>query len=346
MSKNRITNKDIAAMAGVSPAAVSIAMNNREGISQETRERILKIAKEHNYVTGATSVNLLKDRPKYVAILFRTDAILDDQIFYSEMAIDAMVACREKDYSVISTFVTGEPGMIELPHAITNGDVDGVLVCGDQEPGIYTELRKQKIPFVVLDSSRHNDNVPAIYVDYGSAAYEATKYLIELGHRDIAFMGNGALHDFNAMVLSGFQRAIGEAGFAIKPNRIQIGLGDDKGMKQCVDNLLSGASHPTAIFCTVDAYAINIIRYIHTCGLKVPDDISIVSIDDILMSGYIIPSLSSMRVDRRLMISEGLEILDKLIAGEKAESVKLPPLALMIRESTSKVNLQRSKTKS
>lgn len=321
-------------MAGVSPAAVSIAMNNREGISDETREKILKIAKEHNYVTGATSVNLLKDRPKYVAILFRTDALLDDQIFYSETAIDAMIACRETDYSVITTFVTGEPGKIELPHAIINGDVDGVLVCGDQEPGIYSELRKLGIPFVILDSSRHNDNVPAIYVDYGAAAYQATKYLIELGHKDIAFMGNGALHDFNTLVLSGFQDAIGEAGLSIKPNRIQIGLGDDEGMRNCVDNVLSGKSRPTAIFCTVDAYAINVVRYIHTCGLRVPKDISVVSIDDILMSKYIIPSLSSMKVDRKLMISEGLKMLDKMIAGEKVSNIKLPPPVLMKREST------------
>ena len=334
---SKMTNKKIADLAGVSPAAVSIAMNGRKGISDETREKILKIAKDNNYVTGATSVKLLQGGAHYVAILFRTDAILDDQIFYSEMAIDAMIACRDTDYSIITTFVTGEPGTIKLPKAIMNGDVEGVLICGDQEPGIYSELNRLNIPFVILDSSRHKDDRPAVFVDYDDAAYTATKHLIELGHRNIAFLSNGALHDFNTLVLDGFQRATRESNIPIYANWMQIDLGSDDSLKECVDRALNGTQKPTAIFCTVDIYAINIIRYLHTCGYRVPEDISVISIDDVLMSKFVIPSLTTMAVDRKQMISDGLDMLDKLIHGEPCKSLMLAKPVLKIRESTAKI---------
>ena len=332
----KITNKDIAKLAGVSPSAVSIVMNGRAGVSDKTRNRILRIVKEHNYITGATSAELIQKRSRYIAVLFRTDALFDDQIFYSEMVIDAMVGCKERDYYVVPTFVTGEPGVIELPYALRNRDVDGALICGDQEPGIYNELKSIGIPFVVLDSSRHNEHVSAVLVDYESAAYTATKHLIDLGHRDIAYLGNGALHDFNVLALSGFQRAMGEYDLSIKPDRIRIDLGSDESMKQCVDQVFSGKEKPTAVFCTVDIYAISIIRYLHTIGIQVPQDVSIISMDDILVSRYTIPSLSSMHVDRKKMVKIGLRMLEQEIKGELTQREMLVSPDLIIRESTAK----------
>ena len=322
-------------MAGVSPAAVSIAINGRDGISDETRTRILAIARQQHYIPGANAQRILQKRSRYIAILFRTDALLGNQIFYSEIAINAMAACQAYSYTLIPTFVTGEPGAIVLPQPIVNGDVDGVLVCGDQEPGIYTELRQLGIPYVILDSSRHEDPHPAVFVDYAEAAYQAARHLLELGHRDIAYLSNGALHDFNSLTLSGFQRATGEAGISLYPNRFQIDLHDERSVARCVDQALAGPVRPTAILCTVDIYAINIMRYLHTCGLRVPEDISVIGIDDVQMSKFVIPSLTTMHVDRKQMLAIALEMLTTMIDGGACENRMLPVPELICRESTS-----------
>ena len=77
----KITNRDIAKLAGVSPAAVSLAINGKAGISEETREKVLAIARQHNYCTGSASIRVLRERSTYIAALFRTDAPLEDQAF-------------------------------------------------------------------------------------------------------------------------------------------------------------------------------------------------------------------------------------------------------------------------
>ena len=329
----KITNRDIAKLAGVSPAAVSLAINGKPGISEETREKVLAIARQNNYCTGSTSVRVLRERSTYIAALFRTDAPLEDQAFYAELSTSAMVACRELGYTLVSTYITGEDSMLELPPSIRGGEVDGVLIFGDQEPGIYVELSRIGIPFVVLDSSR-SSQYPSVYVDYSKAAYIATKHLIDLGHRDIAYLSNGTLHDFNTLTLNGFQQATTEAGIALYPNRFQIDLEDTETVEQCLEKAMAGPCRPTAIFCTVDFYALKVIRKLHAMGYRVPEDISIVGIDDVAVSQLVLPSLTTMRIDRDEMIREGLQMLTKMLQGKTCGHKHMPTPKLILRETT------------
>ena len=331
---SKITNREIAQLAGVSPAAVSIAMNGKQGISAETRARILEIARQYHYCPNAASARILQGQPAFVAALFRTDAQLEDQLFYSEMSMNAMVACRDMGYTLVCTYITGLDGTIELPQAIRAGEVDGVLVFGDQEPGIYTELTRVGVPFVVLDCSRRNASHPAVFVDYAEAAYRATRHLIELGHRDIAYLSNGTLHDFNTLTLSGFQRATTEAGIALYPNRFQIDVEDEQSLRQCVDQALAGPTSPTAVFCTVDIHAVNVMRYLRELGFRVPEDISVIGIDDVAISRLVTPGLTTLRVDRRQMIVDGLQMLTALMQRERCESRTIAVPELICRQST------------
>lgn len=329
----KITNRDIAKMAGVSPAAVSLAINGKPGISEETRQKVLAIARQHNYSTGTASARVLRERSTYIAALFRTDAQLEDQAFYSELSTAAMVACRERGYTLVSTYITSSDSMLELPPSIRSGEVDGVLIFGDQEPGIYVELSKIGIPFVVLDSSRQSQ-YPSVFVNYSQAAYDATRHLIDLGHRDIAYLSNGTLHDFNTLTLNGFQQATTEAGIALYPNRFQIDLEDTQTVEQCLEKSLAGPSRPTAIFCTVDFYALKVMRKLRAMGYQVPEDISIVGIDDVAISQMITPGLTTMRVDREEMIREGLAMLTHMLQGKSCGSRQLPTPKLILRETT------------
>jgi DNA-binding LacI/PurR family transcriptional regulator len=211
--------------------------------------------------------------------------------------------------------------------------VDGVLIFGDQEPGIYVELSRIGIPFVVLDSSR-SSQYPSVYVDYSKAAYIATRHLIDLGHRDIAYLSNGTLHDFNTLTLNGFQQATTEAGIALYPNRFQIDLEDTVTVEQCLEKALAGPSRPTAIFCTVDYYALKVIRKLHAMGLRVPEDVSVVGIDDVAVSALVLPGLTTMRVDRVEMIREGLQMLEQMLRGKSCGNRQLPTPELILRETT------------
>ena len=327
------TTREIAKKAGVSPAAVSLALNGKKGISEDTRKTILKIAQSMNYNPqgNRTRENKRKTARYNIAVLFRTDLNSMDQLFYNELNISVMKACESIPYNLIFTSVRNAS---LLPDVISTKNVDGIMLYGDMDQAVIDEIIALEIPFVVLDSSRINFYQTAVRVEYDSAAYLATRHLIELGHRDIAFIGNDNMHDFNVLVFSGFQCATAESDISLPLYRIQIGVYNEESLYASIDNILSGADIPTALFCATDSYAILAIHYLHRKGIRIPEDISVIGIDELIHSRFTIPSLTTVRIDRDLIGKIGSELLIRKIHGEECESVMVPAGELIIREST------------
>lgn len=331
---SKITNREIAKLAGVSPSAVSIAINGKTGIGEETRERILKIARQYNYFTGNDSVKVVQERSTNIAALFRTDTQFTDQVFYTEILAFAMTLCRDLGLTLVTTFMSMDDSSLDLPRAIRCGEVDGVLIFGDQNPRIYTELNNLGIPFVVLDSCQPNSAYPSIFVDYSHAAYLATRYLLDLGHRDIVYLSNGSLHAFNNLILEGFQKATAESNITLYPNRFQLSIEDEKCIRSSLERALSGPCMPTAIFCSVDYYTLRVMRELNAMGLRIPDDISVISIDDINVARLITPALSTVYINREEMLQKAIHALMSMLKGNPAPSQTLSAPELRIRETT------------
>jgi len=330
MNRKRITSKDIAKAAGVSPTAVSFALNGKEGISSETRRCILEVAEELGYKPPAAKKESLN-----IALLFRNDLHDLDQLFYTELNTSMIAACKELPYNLVMTSVYRTDSNIVFSDILHSGIIDGIIVYGDLENDVLNELINLHIPFVVLDSSRKRDDHYAVRVDYKTAAYKAACHLISLGHRDIAYIGNNnkSVHDFNLLTFSGFQKATTENDIALGTNRIQLEISDEKSLHRCIDKALQGSNMPTALFCATDYYGILAIRYLHSIGFKVPGDISVIGIDDIAISQYMIPSLTTVKIDREEIGRRGFELIQKLINNEPCESINLDSYDVIIRES-------------
>lgn len=329
----KIKTIDIARMAGVSPSAVSIALNGKPGISEKTRARILSIVKQTGYLHHAPG--RLNSSSANIAVLFRNEYPLQDRLFYTELNTSVMEACESLSYNLLitSTFFKGKD--LAFSDVLRSDMLDGILSFGDIDRAVYAELKSLNIPIIVLDSSRRTgDLCLSVQVDYENAAYTATKHLLDLGHRDIAFIGNNKQHDFNLLVFEGFRRATAEATIALGTNRIQLNVYDEDSLGSCIDEALSGPQLPTAVFCATDFYAMRALRKIYHKGIRVPDDISVIGIDDVLSSKYLIPALTTMAVDRQEMGRLGIELLQKAIKGEPCQSVVLPQCKLIVREST------------
>ena len=333
----KVTTREIAKLAGVSPAAVSFALNGKKGISEDTRKSILKVAENRNYTPrpSATSTNDACKKTNNIAVLFRSNLTPMDQFFYNELNSSIMQTCQNYQYNLIFT-TTGESS--HLPNILSPKNIDGIIIYGDVENSLMEKICGLNVPFVTLDSSRNISSSLAVHVNYDYAAYQATKYLIQLGHRDIAFIGNDNMHDFNVLTFNGFQRATAEHQLILSMNRIQIGVYGEDSLYHSIDNALSGTSRPTALFCTTDFYAILAIRYLYQKKYRVPEDISVIGIDNITLSKYTIPSLTTFNIDRELMIEKGLELLHQKINGTDVQSVSLPDGELVVRESTAPPN--------
>lgn len=330
MRSGRIKNIDIARAAGVSPTAVSFALNGKKGISEETRQHILNTINELGLTEKRRTNSNLN-----IALLYRTDLHELDQLFYTELNATMINACKNLPFNLIMTTVYRDGNAICFSDILHSDIIDGILLYGDLDNSILEELNSLKKPFVVLDSSRRTDDNFAVRVDYMTAAYKAASYLIENGHRDIAYIGNRnkSVQDFNFLTFGGFQKATSENNIALSTNRIQLDVQDEKSLHLCIDKALHGVQMPTAFFCATDFYAILTLHYLSTKGIRVPEDISVIGIDNIAVSKYMIPSLTTVKINREEIGRCGFELILKLINKEDCKSIVLDSYDVIVRES-------------
>ena len=334
MGKNSYTIKDIAKMANVSTAAVSFTIHGKPGVSDEKRNRIKEIIKQTNYQTSVP----IKPKACNIVVLYRDDLQQLDLIFYDELHNYMISICNDLSYNLMMGAALYNNNRVKISELFNDKDIHGIIVYGDTKQSILAEINKLSIPIIVLDSSRKNDGQLAVMVDYSGAAYTAAMHLIELGHRDIAYIGDDAesQHAFNMQVFDGFRTAMTENNISIGTNRILFDVFDEESLYAGLERLLREDSMTTALFCANDSCAIRAIRYLHSKGVNVPKDISVIGIDDISIAEYYIPSLTTIHIDREKMVKHGIELLQKKIENEPCESIIMPAGNLAVRESTSK----------
>jgi len=330
---NKITIRDIAKMAGVSPAAVSFVINDRPGVSEKTRQKVKKIIAATGFQPSVHASRLVLKRSYNIGLdMHNVGASLDD-LFYVSILRGLLRQSKEYGYNIVFTEFAEAQGAVILPGIILNRDTDGIILLRSPSSAVLTALNNLDIPFVAVDA--HMKDVPytCVYVDYELSAYTSTNFLIENGHRKIAYIGHGSVPAFNLQTYKGFCRAAEKHDILIPPDWIQVPAIDDASAYNCMENILSGKHAPTAVFCSVDSFAFSAMKCARAHGYAVPDDISFTGIDDTPNSEYFTPSLTTVSIDTELMGASAMDLIVEKIAGKAVESITVPSDDLVIRES-------------
>lgn len=330
----KMTIKDVAKLADVSPSAVSFVINNKKGVSPETRDKVLKIIEQVGYIPNPNSRRLIFNKSNNFVVLFKRSISPLEHYFYAEINNVILHECENYGYNLIFASIIVEDNKIEFPDVVKSYDVDGIIFYGDVDPIILRSLQKYAIPYIIIDSHSPNPDTLSVVADYSVAAYTAVKYLIQSGHENIAYIGNSFLAGFSAQTFSGYKKAMGESNLASDMQWIQLESQDEISAGYCMENILSCKNFPTAVFCSADIYAIGAIRAIKNAGLRVPDDISIISIDDIILSRYTDPMLTTIKIDKKEMGRIAINLLLKKIQDESVENAVIESDKLIVRGST------------
>lgn len=339
----RLTIKDIAKLAGVSPSAVSLAINGRPGISDATRKLILECVKETGFVPSQNSRSLVMKRTQSIALLWSTDCQPLEHLFFSDLTRCLLDHCMKANYSLVFVSCDFRHSPPVLPEIIRSHGVDGV-VCFGQVPGsIAYAIKQADMPLLILDSHTIVENSCCICVDYFLAARIAIEHLISLGHTDIAYIGGTlAQPGFSHQTFEGYRTTMQEHGLEAPFSWIQTCASDldDESAEEQMRLILSSGRMPTAVFCAADVYAIGAIRAIRKAGLSVPGDISVTGIDDIVFSRYIDPPLTTVSIDDKRLAEMGCNILFEAIeTGKPVERIiDYNNLTLVPRASCKKIN--------
>jgi LacI family transcriptional regulator len=310
------TLKDLARITGYSVNTVSRALRDKEDISAETKEKIKKVSLDMGYINNAQASSLRLGHTNTIAV------ILGDisNPFCSMQMKEIENRARGEGYSsfLINTNESVEIEREAIQSAL-NKNVDGILICPSQHNDDNIRyLMKTGIPFVQI--GRYTENLKASYVLQNDemGGYQAVKYLIDNGHRDILML-NGPLYVSSAWGrLAGYQRALSEAGLPVRPELIREVpiIGD--GCSAMVSAVLREKLKFTAIFAFSDMLAWEIWTCLHKHGYSIPRDYSLIGFDNI-QSHLVIPfQLSTIGLGKRELAKIAVEGLIGIMRGEQA----------------------------
>lgn len=324
-------------MAGVSPTAVSFVINNKAGISEETKKKVNEVIERTNFKPSVNSRRLFFKKSFNISIAIRQTSSPFEDLFYFEIAKGMLTKSKEYGYNIVFTEISVQGNSVILPQIIEFKDTDGVIFLQDTENAVLNRLDELEIPYVVVDAHGAAEEVTTVNADYALSAYTAVKFLLNHGHRDIAFISSSFIPEFYMQVFDGYRRALEENQISIPSYWIQTNASDEQSSFRSMEKILGGEHCPTAVFCATDLLAIGAMKCCKDKGYILPRDISFIAIDDIFLSRYIEPNLTTVKIDTSLMGSLAMELVMKKINGETVESAVVKSDHIVVRDSVANI---------
>ncbi len=343
MSK-RATAAEVAELAGVSRTTVSFVFNNVPGmrISEETRQRVLEATRRLGYHPDATARRMATGQIRVIGFVLRQSPtqIFADH-FLPQVITGLSQAASAQGYHTLIEPIPPEDttgGYVKLIH---ERHVDGIALSGprsdDEE---LLKIRTEGAPVVLL-GQLPSSGIPFVDVDNVGGARLATQHLVDLGHRRIAMITNAPVaYTASADRLTGYRETLQAAGIAYDEFLVHFGNFTPESGFQAMNELLSVSSLPTAVFVASDTVALGALQAIRQQGLHVPDDLAMVGFDDIPLSAFIDPPLTTVRLPAFGLGWGAADLLIRLINKEDVpESEVLLETELVMRASSgAKIN--------
>nr|WP_059173315.1 LacI family DNA-binding transcriptional regulator [Bacillus sp. FJAT-27445] len=288
------TIKDVAKKANVSIATVSRILNGQPGYSVKTKQKVLQVIDELGYQPNAVARGLINKKTHTIGVLF--PSLWGSLVTEWLRGIEKAASDGGSSVIVCHTESNGEKTMKYL-QLLGEKRVDGIIFASEVlQEEYYQVIKKMKVPLVLLSTKSDSLPVPYVKVDDFQAAYSATEYLIQKGHKSIGMI-SGNSEDIIAGIprIDGFIKAMKDNDIPFNENSIvkTRGFGFDEG-KTGMRDLLSQKPDVTAIFAASDEIAIGAISTAYLLGKKVPEEISIIGYDNIDIASMSVPPLTTI----------------------------------------------------
>ncbi len=334
-----VSIKDVSLRCGVSVATVSKALNDHSDIAEATKENVKRIAKEMGYFPNSSARALKTNRTYNLGVLFVDEAQSGLTHEYFANVLDSFKVEAEKsgyDITFISKH-TGHKNMSYYEHSKYRG-VDGVVIaCIDfSDPGVL-ELIYGELPVVTIDHVF--DNRTAITSDNVKGMRDLIHYIYSMGHRKIAYI-HGADSSVTRNRVGSFYKTLGELGINVSDDYVKNGIYHDPDTtSKLTRELLELKERPTCIIFPDDFSCVGGINAIKEQGLRIPEDISIVGYDGILLAQVLDPKLTTLLQDTKAMGRSAAEKLITLIENPKASIIERVVVEGKVLEGKSVRNL-------
>lgn len=332
MSISRPTLRDVAKKAGVSHQTVSRVINGSLDVLPETRALVEAAIEEMDYRPNAIARSMARGQSHTLACISPN---LTDFTFASVIE-GAEVEARQHKYFMLSSSASDPEAFRELvDELVGHRRVDGLIVINPYADERFEFIPKD-FPLVFVGASAHEKNICSVSLDDEKVAYEATRHLLDLGHANIALVTGPMEEDCSQDRAEGYRRALSEAGIAFDESMVIEGDWSATSGQDALLSFIEQGRVPTAVFAQNDRMAMGVMSAAREAGIKVPTQLAVIGVDDMPLSSYFDPPLTTMRQDIPRIGQEATRMLLDMIQKKTTElrDLKLPA-ELVVRRSTS-----------
>jgi LacI family transcriptional regulator len=341
MPGERVTIRQLARLSGVSIGTVSRALNGYTDVNADTRERIIRLAREHDYTPAAAARSLVTQRSHVVGVFLETGEGHPDlqHPFFHEVLVGLKNAIGECGYDLL-LFASDRPGNGYGEHSYLkrcrHHSVEGAVLMGvDPDDPEVRRLLRSGLPCVGVDVECTGPSAAYVVSDNRSGSALAVQHLHALGHRRIATVAGAENTRPGGDRVEGYRRALRELGLRYRPEYVVFGDFYLESGRRLAGQLLDLAEPPTAIVAASDMMALGALRAAAERGLGVPEQLSVIGFDDMQLAAHVHPPLTTLRQDKLGLGAEAGRALLARIDGAEDEPLTITlPVELVARAST------------
>ena len=312
-----VTVEDIAKACNVSRGTVDRALNNKPRISAETKEKIIRVSKEMGYRPDLLARSLVKGRTMSIGVV-----VFDiKNRFFAQLLNSIETEARRRNYFVNITLQEEDPELeIQLINSLVDRRTDGIIICPVNKGEKFSKYIKElPIPVMVIGNVI-SPGIPYIGIDDCKAAKDATKLVISKDYERIVFVCPPLENKNKENIYSHEQRLIGFQEVMRAHENIEHGVINHWNFLSSIEELLKNNSKKTALFCSGDTFALDIIKHLRKSGRKVPQDIGIMGFDGIDTLEYVTPTLATVFYPVEKIGVKAVENLINLIEGKSIDN--------------------------
>lgn len=336
-----ITINDVAKEAGVSITTVSRVLNNNYPVKEETRIKIEGAIEKLNYKPNAMARSLITKKSSMIGVI--VPGITN--LFFPTIVEAIDEAVKSKGYSISLSNTEGEAQKeLKLVEEHIGRQVDGIIIIDptieNLKKGVYDKLSKS-LPLIIISGSADSNKCSFVCYDEEVGTIEAFNYLLELGHKKIAFLRGHK--SFSYDIKQKIYEDIIEKEKLDYEKIVNVGKGNSievvERSERKLEALLTGDDRPTAVFACNDLMAVGIINACNKLGIKVPSELSIIGFDNTLLASITQPKLTTVDLNmKEIGARAAAELLDIIENNTKSRKKLILDTNLVIRESCSKIN--------
>ncbi|MBC1424110.1 LacI family DNA-binding transcriptional regulator [Listeria seeligeri] len=336
-----VTIKDIAKDTGFSVTTVSRALNGYSDVNEETRAIIRASAQKLQYSPNMLAQSLVTKKSKIIGLLvtdLKRESVKDNFVFEVLCGVSEYVTTVDYEMILIST-TTSRQRNKTFSQVVGERNLDGVIIQGLKKDDPYlTEAVASDLPTVLIDIPIENSTTGYVTSDQVDSVKTVIKYLSRLGHKKIAFM-NGHKHAYVSEIrFKAYQESLSEIGIPYDDNLLFYGDFEEEKAYQTAFNFLLARQEVSAIFCASDIMALGVLQAARELRIRVPEDLSIIGFDNILLTRYVSPSISTVAQNPFELGTVASKLVLDIINQKSSEHHQILKNKLIIRESSGPSN--------